>query len=328
MGVLDDAIADIDRSADFTVPNTWINGQTLSRQQLREFANSLIARLLVYSARTPAERGAVNWQKVLSATAAGLTFDIGPTLANGVITNTYWARLQGNATGDNIRPNYSLIGPADTSGAYATWAAAPLANRDRFNIATPDRRITGATPTAAGAYFRYRTDNTGFDNTRGLYNFSAYQWYRNNGSSNTGFGPIMRADENRLLRAEAMLRTGNLDEAANLINSTRARTVRIGTTTYPGLPAVTAQGVPQSTGCVPRGLKTGVGCGTLLEALMYERGIELAGMDPTRGWMDRRGFGQLVPGTILHMPIPARYLIALGLPLYSFGGVGGPGAAQ
>ncbi|MGH7460514.1 MAG: hypothetical protein ACREMA_05745 [Longimicrobiales bacterium] len=328
VAVLDSAIADMDRSPDFTIPNTWINLQTLSKQQLREFANSLIARLLVYSARTPAERVAVNWQKVLAATGQGLTFDFGPTLASGVITNTHWARLQGNGSNDNIRPNYSLIGPADTSGAYAIWAAAPLANRERFNIATPDRRITGTTPTSPGAYFRHRADNTGFDATRGLYQFSAYQWYRNNGSSNTGFSPVMTADENRLLRAEAMLRTNNNAEAANLINVSRTRTVRIGTAPFPGLPAVTAQGVPVSAGCVPKGLKTGVGCGTLLEALMYERGIELAGTDPTRGWLDRRGFGQLVPGTILHMPIPARYLIALGLPLYSFGGIGGAGAAQ
>src|SRR5262245_23850095 len=63
--VLEDAIADIDRSPAFTVPNAaaWINGQSLTNTQLRELANSLIARLLVYSARTPQERAAVNWQK-------------------------------------------------------------------------------------------------------------------------------------------------------------------------------------------------------------------------------------------------------------------------
>jgi hypothetical protein len=329
--VLEDAIADIDRSPAFTVPNTatWINGQTLTHTQLREFANSLIARLLVYSARTPAERAAVNWRKVLTHTAQGLTYDFGPTLVQGTITNTYWARLQGTGNNDNIRAHYSMIGPADTAGAYAAWVAAPLQSRDRFRISTPDRRITGlATDTSRGAYFRYRVDNNGFEASRGTYNFSAYQWYRNNGSSNTNQSPVMTVDENRLLRAEAFLRTGNLAEAANLINVTRTRQVRIGTATFPGLPPVTAEGVPQSTGCVPRAMKTGVGCGSLLDALMYERGIELAAMDPTRGWMDRRGFGQLIPGTILHMPIPARYLISLGLPLYSFGGVGGEGAAQ
>jgi SusD/RagB-like outer membrane lipoprotein len=325
--VLEGAIADIDASPAFTLPNTWIAGQTYTSAQVRQFANSLIAKLLVYGARTPAERAAVNWQKILTHTEAGLTVDFGPVLTNvtGGLSSSYWTNLQ-SSTGQ--RANYTLIGPADTAGSYAAWVAKPVQTRDRFDVATPDRRITGPTATSNGAYFRYRTDNNGFDATRGTYNFSAYQWYRNNGVSNTGQVPVISATENRLLRAEALLRTGNAAEAANLINVSRTRQISIGTTSYPGLPAVTSAGVPESTGCVPRNVKTGVGCGTLMDALMYERGIELAGADPTRGWMDRRGFGQLVPGTILHMPIPARYLISLGIPLYTFGGVGGEGAAQ
>jgi len=51
-------------------------------------------------------------------------------------------------------------------------------------------------------------------------------------------------------------------------------------------------------------------------------------MNPLRAWHDFRGFGQLQAGTILHMPVPARYLVQLGIPLYSFGGVGGTGAAK
>jgi hypothetical protein len=329
VSVLEDAIKDVDASPAFTLPGNaapvWVNGQTLTNIHVRQLANFLIARLLVYSARTPQERASVNWTKVIAHTAEGLSIDIGPTLT-AQITSSYWARLQGNGTNDNIRPHYDLIGPADTSGAYQAWVRAPLETRNRFDIRTPDRRITGTTPTAAGAYFRYRTDNNGFDAARGTYNFSAYQWYRNGGSSTSGQMRLFRVDENNLLRAEAFLRTGNATEAARLINISRTRQVTIGSTNFPGLPAVTATGVPQSTGCVPR-TKAGA-CGTLMDALMYERGIELAGTDTYRGWLDRRGFGQLVPGTILHMPIPARYLVSMGLPLYSFGGVGNPGAAQ
>jgi hypothetical protein len=164
-----------------------------------------------------------------------LTYDLGPTL-NTTITSSYYARLQGNATGDNARGHYDLLGPADTSGGYQAWVRAPLEQRNRFD----DRRI--------------------------------------------------------------------------------------GSATFNGLPTVTATGVPESTGCVPR-TKAGA-CGALADALMHERGIELAATDPYRGWLDRRGFGQLVPGTILHMPIPARYLVSMGLPLYSFGGVGNDGAAK
>ena len=329
VSVLEDAIKDIDASPAFTMPANaspvWVNGLALTSAQVRQLANTLIARLLVYSARTPQERAAVNWQKVIQHTAEGLTYDFGPTLQSGIVTSSYYARLQGNGTGDNIRPSYDLIGPADTSGAYQTWVRTALEQRTRFDIRTPDRRITGLTPNSAGAYFRYRTDNSGFDAGRGTYNFSAYQWYRNAGSSTTGQMRLVTIDENTLLRAEAYLRTNNTAEAARLINMTRTRQVRIGTATFNGLPAVTASGVPTSTGCVPR-TKTGA-CGSLMDALMYERGIELAGTDPYRAWLDRRGFGQLVPGTILHLPIPARYLVSMGLPLYSFGGTG-EGAAQ
>src|SRR5262245_37349996 len=285
--VLEDAIKDIDASPAFTLPATaspvWVNGQALTNVQVRQFANTLAARLLVYAARTPQERANVNWQKVLTFTADGLTYDLGPTL-NTTITSSYYARLQGNATGDNARGHYDLLGPADTSGAYQAWVRAPLDQRNRFDIQTPDRRITGTSPTAAGAYFRYRADNTGFDAARGTYNFSAYQWYRNAGSSTSGQMRLFTADENTLLRAEAFLRTGNTAQAATLINVTRTRQQRIGTATFNGLPAVIAAGVPAGTGCVPR-TKTGA-CGSLMDALMYERGIELAALDPYRGWMD------------------------------------------
>ena len=322
---LEEAIARIDASEPFTTPATWVNNQPLTSAQLRELANSMIARLLVYNARTPEEREAVDWQKVIAHTADGLTFDFGPTLQSGIVTSTFLNRLQSTT---RMRADNRLVGPADVSGAYQEWLAKPLAERDRFDIVTPDRRITGPTPSSRGAYFRYRapTDNNGFNTTRGLYNFSNYQWYRKNGASSSGQHVVFSADENRLLRAEAMLRTGNLQEAANLINVSRTRTVRIGSTNYQGLPAVTADGVPQSATCVPR-TETGA-CGSLMDALRYERQIELAGTDPMRAWFDYRGFGQLVTGTPLMMPIPARYLVSMGLPLYTFGGVGGDGAAQ
>ncbi|MGH7552032.1 MAG: hypothetical protein ACREMQ_03290, partial [Longimicrobiales bacterium] len=195
VSVLDDAIADFGASPAFSLPQEWISGQVLTSAQLREFANSLIARLLVYSARTPAERQAVNWQKVLDVTARGLTYDFGPTLAQGNLTSTYHARIQSTQT-NQLRAHYSLVGPADISGAYQTWVATPLEQRVKFNIVTTDRRITGPTATTAGAYFRYVANDAGFDATRGTYNFSSYQWYRKNGSSNTGQAPVMTADEN------------------------------------------------------------------------------------------------------------------------------------
>src|SRR5690606_23202069 len=188
------------------------------------------------------------------------------------------------------------------------------------------------TPESNGTYFRYMsaalvgtlaTDGStwGFLSSRGLYNFSAYQWYRYGGAFTNIFVPMMGATENRLIRAEALLRTGDAAGAADLINVTRTASQTIGTTQYPGLPAATAAGVPESATCVPQ-TRAGA-CGDLMEALIYERRIELYGVDGMRSWADNRGFGRLREGNPIHMPIPGRELEALGLGLYTYGGAGG-----
>jgi hypothetical protein len=43
---------------------------------------------------------------------------------------------------------------------------------------------------------------------------------------------------------------------------------------------------------------------------------------------ERARLGILVPGTAYHYPVPARELETLGMESYTFGGVGGNGAAK
>jgi hypothetical protein len=311
---------------------SFINGRAYDNQQMIQFAHTMIARLLIYQARTPEERAQVDWQKVLSHTEQGLTFDFDVQVESGVLTSVGWnQRVQlGGTNTQSFRVDPHILGLADVSGNYQAWLALDRDERDAFLITTPDRRFQGpGGPTTNGAYFRYLTGwNTLAD--RGLYNRSSYGWYRRinygEGTWQTGSLNIATADENRLYRAEALLRTGNLQGAADLINVTRTRGQRIGSTEYPSnLPPVTAQGVPQSDDCVPR-TRTGA-CGSLLDALRYERAIELFAMDTYRAWLDYRGFGMLQTGQAYHMPIPGRYLVSMGLPIYTFGGVGGAGAA-
>jgi hypothetical protein len=104
---------------------------------------------------------------------------------------------------------------------------------------------------------------------------------------------------------------------------TRTRSLRIGTTTIAtNLPPITTAGVPTVAGaCVPR--RENGTCGDVMDALRWERLIELIGLDPMRAWMDRRGFGELQPGTWVQLPVSARYLVGLGIPNYTFGGIGG-----
>jgi hypothetical protein len=341
---LEQAIERAQSAAPFLTPTHWIPGQRYDNAQVIQLAHTMIARLLVYSARTPAEREAVDWEKVLHHTARGLTYDWGPLMEPGGFTDgSYLWRLNntGSSNVNNVlRISNRLLGPADQSGAYQAWVAAPRSERDRFDILTPDRRVHGEpvideeghVTIPNGAYFRYLSSDVGMDPARGRYTFSAYGWwrranYQDGVNHQNGHYVLASADENRLLRAEALLRTGRIQEAVDLINVTRTRGVKLGNEfTDSNLPPLTVAGAPEVDGeCVPRTAEGA--CGSVMDALMWERQIELLGQDPMRAWHDRRGFGQLQPGTILHMPIPARYLISLGIPLYTFGGVGGDGAA-
>ncbi|MGH7467182.1 MAG: hypothetical protein ACRENP_04270 [Longimicrobiales bacterium] len=333
MASLDEAIQKTTTGAAFVTPATWVNQQQYTNAQIARLAHTAYARLLVYNARTPQERTAVDWQKVLQHTAAGMDFDFGPTLQSGLITSGNWlAFLTNTSTGSEFRSDIQFLGPADQSGAYQTWLAAPRDQRQAFFITTPDRRVTGTTPTSNGAYFRNRNTLANFNVSRGTMHQSYYQWHRRSNygafTSSTGQYVMLSADENRLLRAEALLRTGNTQGAVDLINVSRVRGVRVGTTNFAtNLPPITTAGVPTVAGaCVPR--KKSGACGDVMDALLWERRMELFGQDPVRYWADMRGIGALEPGSLLHMPIPGRYLVSLQMPIYTHGGVGGTGAAQ
>jgi hypothetical protein len=352
---LDEAIARATSGVQFTTPVTWINQQSLNNQQVIELANTMAARFMVLNARTPAERGQVDWQKVLQHTEKGLTYDFGPTLQQGILTNNNWIG-QVNPTGTNTssgehRTDYKYLGPADQSGNYQTWLNTLPENRTPFYLSTPDRRVmaaapgtcTGAPTTAAcspnGAYFRNRGNVSNFDVARGVQYQSFYVYYKrfNSGyggfTSQTGQAVMASVDENRLLRAEALLRTGQVQAAIDLINVTRTRAVRIGTTNIatnlPPIPngtSATAR-LPMVNGaCVPR--KNDGTCGDIMDALIWERKMELHLQDAVSWWAYARGAGLLLPGTLFHMPIPGRYLVSLLMPIYTHGGIGGTGTAQ
>jgi hypothetical protein len=337
VAALEEAIA-LANQHTFTFPNfpdsrLWFGTPApLTGQQFIQLANTLAARILVYNARSPQERDQVDWQRVLQFTANGLTSDFETVLQSGYRNAQLRWGTEANIPGFGCcyRLDTRLIGPADVSGNYQAWISAPVSQREPIEIVTPDRRVTGAVPRSDGAYTRFRADHTGFTAGDGLWRRSHYQWARMShalslpaafGPFSSGINRVVSADENRLLRAEALLRTGDLEGTAELINVTRTRshTLRTGVT-YAGLPPVTTAGVPVSGDCVPR---TDAGqCGDLLVALRYERMLELANTDPFRGYADGRGFGLLPDGSWLHQPVPGDELEVLGLPEYTFGGVG------
>lgn len=310
---LEDAVAL--SSTPFTLPNNWVNGVDLTNGDLQRLAHTSIARLLTAGARSPQERDAADWSKVVSHIAQGVQKDYF-VQGDGEF---WWAYNFYTSHHVWTRSDYMLIGPSDKSGAFAQWLATPVANRQPFDIVTDDRRITGAAGAkAAGKYFKYygaprhRPD-------RGTYHFSFYnqtRWIDHLLSGATGPMPWMLRAEMDLLKAEALIRTGDNAGAVALINKTRVANGEL----------------PALTGAESKA--------DLMAYMKYEKRLEtmqsfsgLAYYD-YRGWRTIPGPGitgapiTMPTGTLLHAPIPAKELEILKQEIYTFGGEGKTGSAM
>ncbi|HUG41342.1 MAG TPA: hypothetical protein VMM12_12715 [Longimicrobiales bacterium] len=320
--LLDEAIQIADGNA-FTIPPSpdWINGVELSSDEFVRVVNSYVARLLAYSPRTWEERAAVDWDEVLRRIDDGIQEDFGPEGLLGPWESNMrrlFARVRARPT-DHIRPGYMALGPADTSGAFQAWFATPDAEKMPFQIVTPDRRIQGDDdPATPGSVFGYDVNNI-WPESRGTYRWAHYEyhgpgigtsWYE-------GQQVTMTRTEMDLLKAEALIRLDRAAEAVPLVNQTREANGE--------LPPVTTAGPPDEPGCVPR--KVTGECGSLWDALMHERNLENMAVQGTIMWWDFRGLNRLQEGTVIHFPVSGIELENLGVPLYTFGGVGGDGAA-
>jgi hypothetical protein len=313
------------QSDTFTIPATWMS-QSVSAAKLAQLAHAERARLRAAMARTPAERAAVDWAAIVAdVTAANLTTDwnnVSNCNLNTFCDDALQYRL---APGWQMQNNW-VAGMADTSGAYQAWIATPLLNKQPFLIHTPDTRWpSGATETAQlaapGAYYSV---NQGSDGTRiwnrpdrGTWRWSYYYqtyepFFTTHGIDGEGATPLVKAYEMQALVAEANYRAGLLSAVATFVNSTR--------TTH-GLLATDAAGT--NTNCVPK-LPNGT-CGDLWEMFKWEKrlGTQFAGPLRSGWWLDGRGWGDLMQGTILQFPVPYKDILLLQRAPYDFGGVGG-----
>ncbi len=312
----------ISDTAKFTLPTVgWIPGLALTNQDLSRLAHTYIARFEAYGARTAAERAAVNWQDVIAQVDAGITADFAPIGQPSVLEDNYKriaARVR-TVPGDYMRGGYWLVGPADSTDGWKNWVATPTANRTAFSMRTKDRRISGAnSPTAAGKYFSYDTQISFFNPTRGTYLQTYYYYTRYGAGTSWQNGPLVAIGrtEMDMLKAEALIRLNRSSEAVPLINKSR--------TANGQLPAVDVNGPPDQPGCVPR--KTNGACGSLWDALRYEKRIEGAGVDGQVAYWDARGWNTLAENSFTSFPIPGRELEIQRLPIYTYGG-GGAGSA-
>ncbi|MFC1564577.1 hypothetical protein ACFL6G_06540 [candidate division KSB1 bacterium] len=99
----------------FTLPARWINGITITNEDLARLCHSFIARYMVHESRTAAQRAAVDWSTVLFHIDRGITEDFSPEGDN----NMWWHPVQySSGWKDWFFVNNRLIGPSDTSDNY------------------------------------------------------------------------------------------------------------------------------------------------------------------------------------------------------------------
>lgn len=332
----------------FPIPNAWLPSPTSwTKANFVQLIRSHRARIRANMARTPAERAAVDWASVIADAQNGITANHNITTSTTVGPGISW-RSQYDTFGLWHQMPPFFIGMADVSGTYAAWIATPLGDRGSgaqgFFMTTPDLRFPqGATRAAQQADFAITSCNAastvckryfvnrpgGGDQFAGLgWGFSNYDFVRfrswntsGDGTARNGNTPIMVLAEMDMLQAEGLFRAGNFAAAGALVNKTR---------TANGLPAITTfdatTPVPGGASCVPQVPKgpnfNTVGCGTLFDALKYEKRIETAYTHYLAWYLDGRGWGDLPVDTPLYWATPFQDLQARGVATSAIYGTG------
>lgn len=322
----------------FPTPAQWVGGNAQSRDDFVKLVRTWCARFRAGVARTPDARSTADWEAIVADAAAGIADDLVITVGGTGGWAAGSAQFLTGSSANLIPPFY--IGMADVSGGYDEWLASSMETRSAFLIVTPDRRFPqGATREAQQAdsvlpasylslpYFRNRTLDLVNDLFSSFYSVSRYAYIVPNGG--VGRLPLATRAEMDLLMAEGFIRMGRIAEAAALIDITRVG--------HGGLPPLTgsvftaSDPVPGGESCVPRVPAppdfTSTRCGTILEAMKWEKRLETLGVGYGAWYMDGRGWGDLVTDTALEFPVPYQELQVRHKPYYSLGG-GGPSSAR
>jgi hypothetical protein len=315
-------------SGGWPISSDWVSGDEIDIPRWQEIIHSYKARFRAGLARTPAERAAVDWNAVVSDAEAGITEDfvVNADNAAGWEANGWRIQLAVDATWSQMTP--FILGMADTTGAYDAWLAQPLDGKTPFLLRTPDKRFPSGETRAAQNTASGAPSKAGTPPGSILYFYNRLQgddkpasswgtWFYDNQRfwgirANGGNGPVVAfaLAENNMLAAEGYMRTNRTAQAIPLINLTR---VRAG---LPAIPATTDQNaiVPGGSACVPRVPQgpsyTVTACGTVYEAMKWEKRVETAFTGYAQWFLDSRGWGDLTEGTIVEWPVPWEELYA------------------
>ncbi len=335
-----------------TIPATWLSngGTALTSAQFAGLIQGWEARIRAGVARTPAERAAVRWDSVLNDAngfVAQFPTDFVQQLtpANGWDNGWLPTMYASSSVNWHMMWGYMAYFSA-TAAQFDGWLATPAGSRPTLVMTTDDQRwpqgatrlaqqcqsqsVTtgcGANPTVAPAfqYVENRVNDWAADPSAGS-QYRHKRFLALNNVSRVGNFPSMTTAEINLLAAEAEFRAGSFLAAANRVDATRV--------SRGGLPRLGTGGavisdnvtpVPNGvSGCVPRipvgPSFTSSACGTLWEALKYEKRMETQYTSWANWWFDGRGWGDLPAATPPHWPVPYQEMDARAVPFYPIQG--------
>lgn len=281
---LDKAIAKANSSG-VDVPESYLPGGGGVNATFVAFLNSMGARMMVGNVRNSAQKGQLDWGKVLSYANAGVTQDF--TI---FMDDVIWY---------DLAPKTYLV--------YPGWGRADMRVINLMDPNTPaywpDGEVTLPESTSDDA--RLASDygylsSQNFNPTRGTYHYSSYRYARYDDYITDWVMDVVElsASENDMYKAEALLMTGNVADAAAVVNA--------GTRTVRGmLPEVAADAA------------------AVADAIHYERCVEFAYTGMSLSFFEMRKEDLLQQGTPLHFPVPGKALEAIPEENYSYGGTQG-----
>jgi len=367
LAVMDSAYAALQRAIDlattattgpdgFPLPADWIpSSTTFTGPEFVKLIRSYRALFRANIARTPAERGAANWDLIIADAQNGISADHFNTTSTTNGPGGGWRRIYDGGSTWHQMPAF-IIGMGDVSGNYEAWLKQGLSDRGAGNVGffmvSPDTRFPqGTTRAAQQADFkiqdcevaallnckRYFTNRPGgSDQYTGVswgwsnYDFNRFHsWVTKGDAGNPRNGPLLVYPKTALdmLQAEGLIRKGQFAPAAALINASRTKN---------GLPAITAfdatSPVPGGlASCVPRVPQppnaSTVACGNMFEAMKWEKRMEEAFVQYAAWFLDGRGWGDLAENTALFWAVPFQDLQSRGYAISDIYGAG-PGAGN
>ncbi len=274
--------------AENLMQNTW------DFEVFEDFTHTALAMNELYQDRGNHD---IDWDYVLTHTEQGLQYDVSyPTTGHNI--NVYsngsdgwqhyamvysiypgWGRVDQKVL-NTIDGNYPANYPEDGTTNIG-------------ELTTSDNRFA--------TYFQF-LDSQNFRPERGLYFYSNYRYsrfdYLINDDPFEGHFPFVNQFETALIRAEALVNTGDLAGAVTLLNDIRAS---MGT----GLPNLDSNATVDE----------------IKDAIYYEWVVEVGpySLGPT-AWYTNRRWNKLQDGTIRQLPVPSTVLLENNLDVYTYGG--------